>query len=125
MKASEAFTISMQGGSGMWAACGIGNALPWVFGGVMYTAQLGINYRKYKKGAISKQTFERSAQLGAAQTVIGIGGASGGAALGFALGSFASVPGAIIGTVVGGVIGGITGRKLATKLYVSIEDMLE
>jgi hypothetical protein len=41
----------------MWAACGISHALPWICGGVMYTAQTGINYRKYRTGKINKKTF--------------------------------------------------------------------
>lgn len=91
----------------MWSACNITSAVPWVLGGVMYTAQTGINYRKYKQGKIDKKQFEYSTKIGAVETIGGIGGASGGAALGFAIGSVGAVPGAIIGTVIGGIIGGI------------------
>ena len=105
----------------MWHACGISSALPWVFGGVLYTAQMGINYKNYKKGKMDKKTFQRSASLGAVQTVSGIGCASGGAAVGFAVGSVAGPPGMVIGTIVGGIMGGIGGRKLGKNVYVEIE----
>lgn len=82
---------------------------------------MGLTYRKYKKGLISKKDFKRSAKLGAVQTASQLGGASGGAAVGFAIGSVASVPGAIIGTVIGGIVGGLAARKIATKVYEKIE----
>ncbi len=38
LKGAGAAGAAAIGGNGMWAACGISNALPWVLGGVMYTA---------------------------------------------------------------------------------------
>jgi len=47
-KSVHGLVSSANGGNGMLSAAGLGHALPWVVGGVMYTAQMGINYRKFK-----------------------------------------------------------------------------
>jgi hypothetical protein len=41
----------------MTVASGASNALPVVFGGILYTAQVGLNYRKLKKGKMTDSQF--------------------------------------------------------------------
>lgn len=43
--------------SGIRVACDSVNAMPIVFGGMLYTAQVGINYRKLKKGKMTETQF--------------------------------------------------------------------
>lgn len=78
--------------------------------GLMYTAQTGINYRKYRKGRINKKEFWKRMKLNSANAVGGMAGGTGGAAAGFALGTviFPGV-GSVIGAVFGGIAGGYGG----------------
>ncbi len=107
-------------------AFGLLDKSTWIMVGIFYTAQTGINYRRYKKGVIDKKEFWRRLKLNSVTTVGSLAGGSGGAAAGFALGSliFPGV-GSIIGAVVGGVAGGIAGEKISAKAYKSIEERIQ
>lgn len=98
----------------------------WIGVAFIYTAQTGLNYRRLKKGDISKKEFWRRVKLNSITTVSSIAGGSGGAAAGFALGT-ALFPGigSMVGAVVGGIAGGIAGEKLSAKAYESIEERIE
>jgi hypothetical protein len=134
-KATQLAGISMKGvhcGLGAGLGNGLANAgsavsstVPWLFASVVYTAQTGYNYRKYKRGEITKKDFQRSAKIGAVGVGAGILGASGGGAVGFLLGTLI-LPGigSGIGTIVGSIAGGISGKKLSTKVYEKIEEKI-
>lgn len=109
----------------MSVASNASSVLPVVFGGILYTAQTGLNYRKLKKGKMTDSQFQRARQLGAYALATSIVGATGGAAVGFAMGSVVGPVGSIFGTVVGGIYGSIKGKQLGTELYQDIEDRAE
>ena len=94
----------------------------WIVSAFVYTAQTGLNYRKYKKGKIDKKEFWRRAKLGSFTTIGSIAGGAGGLAAGFAIGTalFPGV-GTIIGAVAGGIAGGLIGEKITAKAYNKIE----
>jgi len=75
---------------------------------VVYTAETGLNYRKYRQGKIDKKTFWRKTRVHTASTLGGVAGGIGGAAAGFALGTliFPGV-GSLIGSLAGGIAGGM------------------
>ena len=119
MSASGAQGIAIAGGAIM-------GPIAWSFVGIVYIAETSINYRRYKKGDISKTEFIARAKTGAVGTIGGLAGASAGAALGFLAGSACfPVVGSIVGVLAGGIIGGLCGRKLSVKLFVSIENKIE
>lgn len=92
----------------------------------VYTAQTGLNYRRYKKGKIDKKEFWHRMKLNSVTTVGSMAVGSGGAAAGFAVGTliFPGV-GSIVGAVVGGLAGGFAGEKWSAKAYNMIEMKLE
>jgi outer membrane lipoprotein SlyB len=94
--------------------------------GFIYTAQTGLNYRRYKKGEIDKKEFWHRMKLNSVTTVGSLAVGSGGAAAGFALGT-AIFPGigSIVGAVVGGIAGGFAGEKWSAKAYKSIEQRIK
>lgn len=98
----------------------------WIFAAFAYTAQTGLNFRRYKKGQINKNEFVRRVKVGSVGAVGSVAGGSGGAAAGFAIGTvlFPGV-GSIIGAVVGGIAGGIAGEKFSTKAFLSIEKKID
>jgi outer membrane lipoprotein SlyB len=97
----------------------------WMFSSIIYTARTGIDYKKYKKGQITKETFQRNAKMGAFGVAGGLGGASGGGAAGFAIGTaiFPGV-GSAIGAIAGAIGGGIAGNKISTKIYERMEERM-
>jgi len=118
LTSSGATGISIAGGA-------IIGPVAWSFVGIVYIAETSINYRRYKKGDISKTEFIARAKTGAVGTIGGLAGASAGAALGFLAGSaIFPVVGSIVGVLIGGVAGGLVGRKLSVKLFVSIENKI-
>ena len=113
-------TMAVQYGftsTGAAVASNATSALPWVFGGLLYSAQTGLNYRKLRKGQMTESQFKRSMRIGAYRLAGGIAGGTGGAAVGFAVGAFAGPVGAIVGTVVGGIYGGFKGQKFGHEHY--------
>jgi len=114
-----ATSISIAGGA-------IIGPVAWSFVGIVYIAETSINYRRYKKGHISKTEFIARAKTGAVGTIGGLAGASAGALVGFLAGSaIFPVVGSIVGVLIGGVAGGLAGKKLSVKLFVSIERKIE
>lgn len=114
-------TAGMALGAGVDHALNFFGPYKWIFAASIYTAQTGINYRKYKKGLITKKEFKRRAELGAVTVIGGLTGATAGSAIGFAIGSVAGPIGQIIGIIIGGIAGGIGGRQVSLKLFASIE----
>ncbi len=100
----------------------ISSATLWIGSGLIFTAKTGLNYRKLKKGEISKKEFWKNFRRNGAGLVGGIAGGSGGAAAGFAIGTalFPGV-GSILGTIAGGVAGAIGGEKLSMIACESVE----
>eukprot|EP00349_Pseudokeronopsis_sp_Brazil_P012232 CAMPEP_0202980126 /NCGR_PEP_ID=MMETSP1396-20130829/86112_1 /ASSEMBLY_ACC=CAM_ASM_000872 /TAXON_ID= /ORGANISM="Pseudokeronopsis sp., Strain Brazil" /LENGTH=186 /DNA_ID=CAMNT_0049719909 /DNA_START=16 /DNA_END=576 /DNA_ORIENTATION=+ len=94
----------------------------WITAGLFYTAQTGLNYRRLKKGDITKKEFWRRMKLNSVVAVSSLAVGTGGAAAGFAIGSMI-LPGlgSIIGAVIGGVAGGIAGERISTKFYLQVE----
>ena len=113
--------------AGMTLAAGVNHALnffgpyKWIFAASIYTAQTGINYRKYKKGEITKKEFKRRAELGAVTVIGGLAGATAGSGAGFLIGAPLGPVGAILGIIIGGIAGGIGGRQASLKIFASIE----
>ena len=100
----------------------------FVVAGVVYSAQTGLDYRKYKKGEISYGEFEKRAKRGIFETTGGMIGTTGGMVGGFFTGQMLipfPVVGGIIGSVVGGMAGGITGASVSVKIYERMEAHLE
>ena len=95
--------------AGVSTASNLNSADPLIIGGLLYTVQVGLNYRKLKKGKMTKTQYKRSLKLGASQLGMGLAGGTSGAAVGFFIGSFGGPVGSVVGTVVGGVYGGIKG----------------
>lgn len=107
------------------AAVGIAPAVPFVFSGIVYSARVGLDYRKYKAGKISKRQFKHNAKIGLAGITGGVGGSIGGATFGFIVGTaIAPGVGSVIGTLVGGVAGGVTGQKLSMQAYERIDERI-
>jgi outer membrane lipoprotein SlyB len=100
--------------------------IAWTFVGVVFIAEAGINYRRMKKGFITRQEFKTRMKQNAVGTVGGLASASAGGALGFLIGS-AIVPGvgSAIGCFVGCIAGGITGKRLSEKILHRIEHKIE
>ena len=77
--------LNAAGNAGTFAAKSVG-ALQVVIAGTIFTAQTGVNYRKFKKGMISKKEFkQRTRKNGVRQTGSVVGG-SVGAGTGFLVG---------------------------------------
>ena len=93
---------------------------------LVYSAQAGVNYRKYKKGQIAKREFWHRMKKNSVTTVSSVAAGSGGAAAGFAIGT-AIMPGvgSIVGTIAGGIACGYAGEKLSSSLYVVIDDKIQ
>ena len=119
--AARSASLGLSQGSSRILAHGVSNST-WIFAGFMYTAQTGLNYRRYKKGKIDKKEFWKRVKMGSVTTVGGVVGGTGGAAAGFAIGTLI-LPGigSIIGAVAGGIAGGMTGEKISAKAYKSME----
>jgi hypothetical protein len=124
--ARSAANVGTMGGGLAIAGGGIIGPIAWSFVAIVYIAETSINYRRFKRGDISKTEFVARAKTGAVGTIGGLAGASAGAALGFVAGSAVfPVIGSIVGVIVGGIAGGIVARKLSVKLFVSIENKIE
>lgn len=122
MKGTKSAALVGTGGGVALAGSAIIGPLAWTFVGVIYLAETGINYRRYKRGDITKQEFKTRVKQGAVGTVGGIACASAGAALGFVIGSACfPVVGSIVGVLVGGVAGGLAGKRLSIKMLNKIE----
>eukprot|EP00347_Sterkiella_histriomuscorum_P023181 403335641 len=124
--ASAAVSLGLQGGSIETLSQCLLSKTAWIAVAFVYTAQTGLNFRRYKKGNITKKEFWRRMKLNSVTTVSSVAGGSGGAAAGFAIGT-AMFPGvgSIVGAVVGGIAGGFAGEKLSAKAYKSIEHRIE
>lgn len=107
------------------AARNLWGPLVWTAAGLIYIAETGMNYRKYKKGLITKREFKKRMVFGAFGKLAMIGGTAIGSMAGFAIGT-AVFPG--IGTITGVVIGGIAGslivRAITLKTLAKIDDRL-
>ena len=119
--ASGASTATVLSAGGAVAAPG---PIGLLVSGVFFSAQTGLDYRRFKKGVITKQEFKRRTKRGAFATGGSMVGTTGGMVGGFFAGQLLipiRVVGGIIGTVVGGFAGGFTGAKVSTALYDKIE----
>ena len=116
-----------SGGAGIAiAGSAIIGPVAWTFVGLVYVAETGINYRRMKRGEITKEEFKKRVKQGAVGTVGGLACASAGAALGFVIGSaLFPVVGSVVGVLLGGVLGGIAGKKLSVRLLTKIEKKLQ
>ena len=122
--ASTSTQVAVQGG----LSCAAPGPLGLIVCGAIFSAQTGLDYRKMKKGEISKSEFKKRTKRGAFATTGSLVGTTGGMVGGFFAGQLLipiPVVGGIIGTVVGGFAGGLTGAKLSTKLYDRIEIRME
>lgn len=118
--------LGLQGGSIETLSQGLLSKTAWIAVAFIYTAQTGLNYRKLKKGQISKKEFWHRVKINSVTTVSSLAVGSGGAAAGFAIGT-AMMPGvgSVIGAVVGGIAGGFAGEKLSAKAYNAIDARIE
>lgn len=123
MKSFKASALLQTANVGSFAWRSVG-PLQLVVAGTIFSAQTGINYRKYKKGIISRKEFKRRTKRSGVRQTGTVIGSSTGAAGGFIVGQLLiplPVVGGIIGTVVGGTIGGIIGDRTSMNLYMRIE----
>lgn len=112
----KATSILEHGGKGVLkAGCTVAAPLAWSMAGLIYIAETGVNYRKFKKGLIDKKEFKRRATYGAIGKVSAIVGSSLGGMAGFIIGT-ALLPG--IGSIVGTVIGGVSASLIVSALTV-------
>jgi hypothetical protein len=119
---SAALVTSGAGGAMAIAGGAIMGPIAWSFVGIIYIAETGINYRRYKRGDISKDEFKTRMKQGAVGTVGGLACASAGALLGFVIGStLFPVVGSIVGVLLGGVVGGLAGKRLSIRMLMKIE----
>ena len=89
---------------------------------LVFLAETGLNYRRYKKGKITKSEFKKLVAEGAIGTVGGLVGTTAGAALGFSVGTLIlPVVGSRIGAGIGAVGGFIAGHKLSVRAFAKIE----
>jgi outer membrane lipoprotein SlyB len=94
----------------------------WIMLGFLYTAETGLNYRRYKKGRIDKNEFWERIKKNSLATIGGIAGGAGGTAAGFAIGTMI-LPGlgSAVGAISGGILGGLAGEKVVSKSYKTLE----
>lgn len=125
IQATQSLALGVQAGSIQTLSEGLLTSTAWMTAAFVYTAHTGLNYRKYKKGQMTKKEFWSLAKMNSVTTVSSMAGGSGGAAAGFALGT-TIMPGvgSIVGTIVGGLIGGYAGEKISSKAYKSIEQKI-
>ena len=105
-------------GSGMSAATP--GPLRFFIVGIAFSAQTGVDYRRLKRGDITRKEFKSRMKRGAYSSTGNIVGGASGMVGGFVLGQMLiplPVLGGVIGTVVGGIFGTITGVKVAVKMY--------
>ena len=110
---------------------GASAAAPGVFKialtGLVFAAQSGVEYRRLRKGRITKREFKKRMKRGVYVSSGNLVGGSAGMVVGFVVGQVLiplPVVGGIIGTVVGGTIGGIAGMKVSVKVYERLEKRL-
>jgi len=104
-------------GVAMVAVGGLIAPLALVFSGLIFVAETGVHYRRYKKGKISKEEFTHLVAHGAVGTVGSLVGVTAGTALGFAAGSaIFPVVGSLIGAGIGAVGGFFAGKYLSLKI---------
>ena len=98
----------------------------WIIMAFVYTANAGLNYRRYKKGTIDKGEFWHRMKINSVTQLSSAAVGSGGAAAGFAIGTF-FMPGlgSVLGAVFGGIAGGLVGEKISAKVYKHIEVKIE
>lgn len=127
MKGARAAAVVGTGGAGLAiAGSAIIGPVAWTFVGVVYIAETSINYRRMKRGEITKDEFKKRVRQGAVGTVGGLACASAGAALGFLIGSACfPVIGSVVGVLIGGVAGGLAGKSLSVRMLAKIEKKLE
>lgn len=122
MKGSRSAALMGTGHAAALAGGAIIGPIAWTYVGLVFIAETGINYRRYKRGDISKSEFKERLKQNAVGTVGGLACASAGALLGFLAGSAVfPVVGSIVGVFLGGVIGGLTGKRLSIKILNKIE----
>ena len=110
IKAGSIATAS-GGAAGSVIASSVG-PIQLVLAATVFTAQTGIEFRKFKQGKISKKEFKRRTKKNGVKTTGGVMGASTGSVAGFFIGQILipfPVVGGLIGTIVFGTVGGILG----------------
>lgn len=127
--ASTVAMATASGQSAYSAACGFAapGPLSFVVAGVIYSAQTGIDYRKYKNGKMTHDQFKKKAKRGAFASTGGVLGSAGGMVGGFFAGQLlipVPVVGGVVGTFAGAMAGGITGAKISIKLYERMEEKM-
>ena len=120
-----ASTMTLSTGT-MYALSGLTSVFNWATASIVMTAKTGLDYRKYKKGEITKEQFKKNAKKYLYQGAGYVVGSISGMAAGFAVGSviFPGI-GSIIGAVAGAIGGTIAGEKLSMKAYANIEKQIQ
>lgn len=101
--------MTLQTGT-LYALTGLTSTVQWATAGFVVLAKSGLDYRKYKKGELTKDQFNKNVKKYSMMGAGSVVGSIGGMAAGFAVGSliFPGV-GSIIGAVTGAISGGIAG----------------
>lgn len=102
------------------------NPVTYGFSAILFAAQTTADWRKVKKGSMTKQEFKKRMKSNGVGMGGGILGASGGAATGFLVGSLICPGiGSAIGTFGGAICGGLLGQKLAKNALNKIDAKIE
>lgn len=97
----------------------------WAFVSVLFVAEAGINYRRYKKGKIDKKEMKLRLRNNGVGSLTGMAGAAVGATVGFLIGSAAfPMVGSVIGVILGGAMGGVLAKSLTFKSLALIDKQL-
>lgn len=127
MAAAEAAGVGTAGALSSGGAAAYPGPMRFFVVGMVFSCQTGLDYRRFKKGLITKNEFKKRLRRGAFVTTGNLAGSSGGMVTGFVIGQLLiplPVLGGVIGTVVGGICGGIAGVKASLKLYAKQEEKM-
>lgn len=95
------------------------------FAALIFLAETGVNYRRYKKGKITKSEFKKLVAHGAVGTVGSLIGVTAGVAIGFAAGTaIFPVVGSLLGAGIGAVGGFVAGKYLSLKMLEATESAI-
>lgn len=118
------FEAASHGAKGVLSAAAHSLIAPlgMVLAGLVFIAESGLNFRRYKQGKISKKECIARVKHGAAGTVGSMIGVTAGVAIGFTAGSaLFPVVGSLVGAGIGAVAGMIAGKYVGLKILCMTE----
>ena len=114
--------LALSKGTIAVAAGSLISPLALAFTALIFLAETGVNYRRYKKGKITESQFKKLVAHGAVGSVGSLIGISAGVAIGFSAGTAVfPVVGSLIGAGIGAVGGLLAGKYLSLKMLKATE----